>query len=448
LGGALLFGIAGIGFQWSVKKALHREFDDYLRQAGRALEAFVEEKEGRVKMKSDVDDILDYRNADAASFFVLREADGQELKRSLSLDHQTLPLIAPKADKPIFFNFALAGGRRFRCLAVSFEPGVEKPQYPGEKGRAIVLINGRDRRPLEATLKGLQRILVIAGVSVLAGLTVLLWWGVRLGLRPLDRVVSDISSVDAKTLATRFSGPPLPAELQPIAIRLNELLERLDTVFQREKRFTGAVAHELRTPLAELRTLAEVNLMVPAKNVEENAACWAEVRAVSERMESLALRLLEVARVEQGAWPLKAEIFRVEGMIEAAWQRVASVAVARKVTLERDFPASWKIASDPALFELIVTNLVDNALHHATAGTVLRISGGGASLHFVNEVSNLAPGDISLLFERFWKKDSARSDSRRHGLGLALSKDIAVLLGGSLIARMPTIDLLELVLNL
>jgi two-component system sensor histidine kinase QseC len=311
----------------------------------------------------------------------------------------------------------------------------------------MLLINGRDRRPLEATLAKFQKILFVVGAGGLTGLAGLLWWGVRNGLRPLDRLVADISAVDATTLSKRFPEQSLPAELQPIAARLNELLERLDAVFQREKRFTGDVAHELRTPLAELRTLAEVNLMVPPGSAKESAAGWREVKAVSGRMEALAVRLLELARADQGTWVMKAETLAVKSTIETAWKRVARIANERGISLELDIPGDLELKADPVLFELILTNLIGNAAHHARISTVFRIEAEGDSLHFINEVDDIHPPDLPFLFERFWKKDASRTDGRRHGLGLTLARDVATLLNSSLTARMPSTNLLDFTLT-
>jgi len=447
-GGVLLFGLAGTAFHWNISHALRGESDEALRLAAQPLMASVEQKSRRVKIEIDVDDIPEYKDPRASSVFLLKHERGAEITRSPSLGNQVLALPVVTGSDPVYFDADLADQRRLRCMVVRFDAPMEDPSYRGQKGSSLLVVTGRDRLPLELTLSKFRNSLSLTGAGTLALLAGFLWWGVRKGLEPLDQLVTDISAMDARQLSTRFPQGGLPLELQPITARLNGLLERLEKVFLRERRFTADVAHELRTPLAELRTLAEVNLMVPPETAEAGAACWQEVESVAGRMESLALRLLEIARSEQGSQAIERHRFAIAPVIDTVWKRMATAAAERRISLVRDISPDMEGETDPVLFEAIVTNLIGNAVHHATSGSVLKIGTTRKALLFTNEVANLDAKDLEFLFERFWKKDASRTDGRRHGLGLSLARDLAAMLGGSLTARMPSGSSLEFMLRL
>ena len=139
-----------------------------------------------------------------------------------------------------------------------------------------------------------------------------------------------MATVDAGSLATRFQVASLPAELQPIVVRLNELLARLESAFARQRRFTATAAHELRTPLTELRALAEVNLTTPG-NATENEQSWRDALETTLRMESLALRLLDLTRAEDGALVLQCSTVSLAQAFAAAWRPWSGRAAERQI---------------------------------------------------------------------------------------------------------------------
>ena len=442
LGGALLLGAAGAVLHWQMRRALTAEFDATLRATAQSLASLTEQKEGKASLELTDENMPQFARADGSEVFLLRTADGREIKRSSSLGAATLPLRAGSPEMPDFFDTALPDGRALRCAGLLFQPKDEEEEdgktKRGQPRVEAVLVSGRDRAPLDRTLAALRASLLLTGAGALAVLAALVRWEVRAGLAPLDRFGESVAAVEAASLATRFPVEPLPAELRPIAARLNELLARLESAFARERRFTGTAAHELRTPLAELRALAEVNLTTPATDAER-AESWRDALATTLRMESLALRLLDLARAENPASILHREPLSLAAALAAAWQPCAALAAERGLTLEVALPADLAIRTDPALLGMILGNLCANAAAHAPAGTPLRVAATRAAdaftLHFHNLAGDLIAADVPHLFERFWRKDAARTDARRHGLGLALAAEFAALLGGTLTAR-------------
>jgi two-component system sensor histidine kinase QseC len=259
-----------------------------------------------------------------------------------------------------------------------------------------------------------------------------------------------MATVDAATLGTRVEVGPLPSELQPMVSRLNELLARLAAAFARERRFTATAAHELRTPLAELRSLAEVNLATPATEAERTES-WQDVLATTRRMESLALKLLDLARTENGKAALSSESVVLRQAVATAWQGCAGCAAKRGVGIHSGIPEHLTVDTDPVLLGVVLSNLCANAAKHAPDGAMLHIdaaqAGNTTTLTFRNPAPDLTTDDISHLFERFWRKDAARTDGRHHGLGLALAAEFASLLGGRLNAKLTAAGELEMTLE-
>ena len=231
----------------------------------------------------------------------------------------------------------------------------------------------------------------------------------------------------------------MPAELLPIGQRLNDLLARLDASFARERRFSADVAHELRTPIAELRALAEVALKWPDDLAAARSALQ-DALAVALQMESIATGLLALARCEGGLLPVRPEAVPLDSLVDEIWQPLADQARVKKLSVRRGVPdgASWH--TDPIALRVIVSNLLTNAVEYTpSAGEVrLRFEGstGSERLLISNTTDHLRSEDLPYLFDRFWRKDASRTSSVHCGLGLALAKAYAESLGLSLRAGM------------
>ena len=119
------------------------------------------------------------------------------------------------------------------------------------------------RRELDRTLATLQLVLAGSGLLLLAATALVVPRVLRRELKPLQSLAAEAARIDAASLSARFATEGLPGELAPIAARLNELLARLEDSFERERRFSSDVAHEFRTPVAELRSLAELAIKLP-----------------------------------------------------------------------------------------------------------------------------------------------------------------------------------------
>ena len=452
-GGACLMAATGAGLDWQIARALRAEADTALRTAAQSLASLTEQKHGEAALEFAGEYMPQFERSGGAEIFLLRTAEGREIERSRSLGPDTLPMIAGTPEAPVFFDATLSDGRKFRCAGISFLPQDEDEHdhlAPASKARAV-LVAGRDSAPLEHTLRAIRASLMAVGGCTLAALAALVPWSVQRGLRPLTRLRREVATVHAGSLATRFSVEPLPAELQPIASGLNDLLARLEGAFLREQRFTATAAHELRTPLAELRALAEVNLTTPATAAEQ-AESWRDALQATLRMQTLAARLLDLARVEDPNLALDQAEIDLSAAVSETWQAQSVRAAQRAVTLQAQLPAGLTIRGDATLLRVVLANLFENAVEHAPAGTPLRVQAarqaGFVMLSLRNRTDGLRPADAPHLFERFWRRDPARTSGHHHGLGLSVALEFAHLQGGTLTAQVEEGSEIEVLLRL
>jgi signal transduction histidine kinase len=256
----------------------------------------------------------------------------------------------------------------------------------------------------------------------------------RHGLASVDRLAEQTQQIHADSLSTRFTVDALPIELRPIATRLNDLLARLEQSFERERRFSADLAHELRTPLAELRAQTEYALKWPDAR---EAATDQETLAIVQQMEAMVGHLLALARGEQGLLAVAQAPIALGELVREVWKPYAKKAAVNHLVVAMDV-ADVTIVGDPTLVRGILNNLFDNAVEYASSGVGLAITlvedRGAARLTVANGAPELASEDVPKLFDRFWRKEAARSGGKHVGLGLSLARSFAMAMGWSLTA--------------
>lgn len=308
-------------------------------------------------------------------------------------------------------------------------PPRRDPDAPGPflEGRPLTVVVSRSVAGEGRFLANLRQGLFLAGLGTLAAAALLVALAVRRGLAPLERLSAGVAAVGAAELGRRFD-TDLPRELQPIARALNELLARLEEAFARERRFNAAVAHELRTPLAELRAVLEVTERTGGGEAEVRTAL-ADALDAAGRLERLATGLLALRRFETGEALPPSGTVRLAEVLQQAWQAQAAAARWRGLRLELDGEGPAACRCLPELAEVVVQALVENAIQHAPEGTTVRGSvaaaDGRVRLRLCNPAPGLEPADLSRLFEAFWRKDAARSSPDNLGLGLHLAATAA-----------------------
>jgi two-component system sensor histidine kinase QseC len=374
---------------------------------------------------------------DTPGFFQMWRMDGTTLKRSASAPASGLPSRFGTFDKPTFWNLTLPSGSAGRAIGFKFVPKISKKEPPPSAPNEVILVVASARDELNETLTALAFALLGCGAGLLAITLVVVPRLLRRELAPLDALAEQASHINADSLAMRFPTRSVPGELMPISTGLNELLARLQQSFERERRFSADLAHELRTPIAELRALAEVALKWPEAR---EATTDHEALAIAVQMQGVVTRLLALLRSEHEQLPVVTEPVRLAPLIESVWRPFAERAADRQLKVTRAGPEEAEVETDPVLFRSILTNLVDNAVEYTPNDGTVRIETEVGTTQFSLRVTNtcgdLTPQDVSHFSERFWRKDGARSDPQHSGLGLSLVKAFSERLGLQLEARL------------
>ena len=444
LGTALALGGTGaVVMYFAARDAAVDQFDSILRAKALAISTLTAVTGHGIQVTFTDRFFRGFDDRNPKDFFEIWDASGQPVARSESLGQDDLPRPARLVEKASFWNQELPTRRSGRAIGFVFAPKV-----PGVRrgGPSLFLVVASDASELNEDVWRLVTIALITGAVLLGATCWLIPLALRRGLRPLERLGEQAAAIDSHSLATRFPISDLPRELRPIASRLNDLLGRIEESFERERRFSADLAHELRTPLAELRTLVECSQQWPeTRDPGEHQ----EILAISGQMEGIVSHLLALARGEEGQLPVHLQPLPLDRLVQDRWARLAEKAAARGLVAELKLEPV-QVTADPALLQAILDNLMENAVEYSGAPGELRISvrtaGGGAVFSLENPALNLAAEDLPRLFERFWRKEAARTGGVHVGLGLPLARVFAEAMGWRLGAAMKAAGVLTLTL--
>jgi two-component system sensor histidine kinase QseC len=452
---AILVVVSVTSLHLYVRHVLYKDFDATLTAKAQAVAAGVRwGGPGAADLVSPDAASEEFSHDKHAEYFQIRRADGSNALRSSSLAGMDLPAPAAATEKTAFADLTLPDGRSGREVVIRFVPardpgGIVPPGAP-LNGR-MTLSLAQSRHVLDEPLTVLLTSLSIGSLVFVAGAMLIVILAIRRSLQPLMRTAKEAASAPTLAIGQRFAVPGMPGELAPICQYLDELVARLQTAFEREKRFTADVAHELRTPIAELRAITEVALQYPG-SAAENSATLRDALAISGHMEAIVTTLLAIARCESGRPQLTSEKIDLAALVRDAWRPLASQAADRGADMTFELPESAVLESNRTLLAAIISNLLSNAASYCAAGGTIACRVESRSDAMVVSVSNtiesFSAEDLSHMFEPFWRKDAARSSGTHSGLGLALSRAYCQALGATLVAELAEPHVLRMTLRL
>lgn len=437
----LLWCVGSVAAYLAMRTGLVSEFDRAHTTDIHALSNMAEQSEEGLKFDSTGEYVPAFQREERPDYFQLWETNGSTLYRSPALEGD-LPVRAGTLTSPQFWNVTLPDGLRGRAVGVRFVPNEDEDtqRSPGAPPltKEVTLVAAFHREELDGRLRYLGMALLLVGAGMAAAAVVAVSLVVRRGLWPLSALAKRVATIDASSLKLRFPNHHLPAELLPIADRLNDLLARLEASFARERRFSANVAHELRTPIAELRALAEVALKWPEKASAQGAL--KDALSIALQMESIATGLLALARCEGSLLSVQPEPVPIAAIFEEVYQPLAARIREKQLAFGVEMPKETCWFTDRAAFRSIVANLLSNAVDHSEPATAVKVrmekNGAGERLLVSNINRHLGVDDLPHLFERFWQKDAARSSAEHCGLGLPLARAYAESLGMKLEAEL------------
>jgi signal transduction histidine kinase len=426
----------GAGVYWLADLSLTRQFDEMLRTRAQTLASLVKfEPESLVFESGDAPPAMV-----AETYFELRTHSGRVLKRSANLGEAGLLERAPAEHEWEFANATLPASVDGRMVWMTFRPRMDPDDWEGHSvdgmhSELLVVAAAMDRAPIDGALSSLLAALCVAGALIALAAGLLVSAGVRWGLAPLENLTRQIGKLGCDDASVRFLSTAAPSELLPVYRELNNMLGRVEQTIERERLFIDAAAHELRTPLAELRTLGEVALKWP--DAQRAVDALTEAMAIGHEMERIVESLLLISRGHASTVDASSAVKPISPFVQECLDRAAPDLRAKRVSVSVDFDGVQDVQRKPAAngaVEFILRNLIENAVHYTPPGGRISIRGNGALngtpwLVVENGPVHLSALDVSRLFEPFWRGDTARVDRKHAGLGLAVVQQIALAVG-------------------
>ncbi len=352
-------------------------------------------------------------------YFELWTSTGEPERRSPNLGNADLPPPPKSMHDAIRYNGTLRDGERVRVSTMQYPQGGGNPPL----AFAVAL----SRREGEARLSRLLTDLAIGGIGCCAVLCLLSALALKVAMRPLAQVGEKAAAMGAGSLHERFDAEAMPSEIAPLVARLNDLMARLEQGFERERRFSGYLAHELRTPLAAIRATSEVAAKWPEQSSPDD---FHEITQATMRLQQTVDSLLLLSRVETASADVTSQPVELSALVEECLTLHLDRAKQRELTFDLQHDPSLIVETDPHLLRIIVSNLIANATDYAPQGTaiVIAATNGDPFLRVGNPAPDLTSEDIPHLFDRLWRKDATRSDAAHAGLGLSIASSCAVAL--------------------
>jgi signal transduction histidine kinase len=410
-------------------RSVWRHVDEHLAEDARQMALMVEEYlEAPWELEPGAFEAL--RQSRGPASVELWLDDGTVLGRA---PFSTEVLAPPVKGVPSAYrDVTLADGRPGRLLQTWLRP------RPGEgldpttmSGRKVGITVVRDVDDARATIASFRLLLwgPTGIVIVLAALAVAV--SIRRTLTPVARLSDRIAALDASSLDDRLDVHRLPAELRTPFVKVNELLERLQRSFARERQFNADVSHELRTPLAGLRAILEVAASRDRPAAHYRAAL-AEALGVVRQMDAIVENLLMLARLGAGQATVRAEDFHLRELVDRCFAPLASAAHAKELRFENRVAPDATVCSDEDKLCLVVSNILSNAVEYTERGGWIAVEcGPGAdAVVTVRDSGPPIPSDaLDRLFDPFYRADGARSGGVHFGVGLTLVRGMCGALG-------------------
>jgi len=352
-------------------------------------------------------------------FFAVLRPDGSRLAGA-----ELPPLALPSAGQRFRYANSLYRGQVVRAVVLRHD-------VMGAPHHVVMAHTTRVRSALvrQLLLYGALPLLLLMGL-----LAVWVWRGIERDLAPLGRLQAALSHRDSRDLSP-VAVPPAAREVEQLGLAVNALFQRLEGSLRAQREFAGNVAHELRTPLARIRALADERLAHPGA-----ADPLPQISNDAERAGRLLNQLLDLAMANEAALALRPQRVALLPLLAQAVQRHLDQADARGTDLGAEgldtAPESLHVLADPVLIDGVLDNLIDNALRYGgrTVSVVLEASEGGrhAVLAVVDDGPGLPEAARGSVQQRWTQGQADGLPGPGSGLGLAIVTRYARLLGSEL----------------
>jgi two-component system heavy metal sensor histidine kinase CusS len=437
--------LAAVFLHWTLVVNFHRQDAQFLADKVQLLRTILS------RTPADAADLQEEVEWETASLHFTKyyarvlDADDRTLMETPGMSNALpvalfpLPTDAPQLESQVVIR-TVRGGQKFLLLSANAE---SRGEAPLARQSPVSAVSGSSRRIIQvaldvsaedAFLRHYRHDLawaVLLGVLFSAGAGAFV---ARRGLKPLAELTRATDGINASQLHARIGGEGWPKELAALARSFDRMLDRLEDSFKRLSQFSADLAHELRTPINNLRGEAGVAL-ARSRTPEEYRRTLESSLEEFERLSRLIDNLLFLARAESPTAAIARDHFDARRAVEAVREFYEALAEDRGVAVHCE--GQGTVHADPVLFRQAVSNLLSNALTHTPRGGRVSVSvnpsaAGGLEVAIADTGCGIAPEHLPRLFDRFYRADPARSHHPHGaGLGLAIVKSIMTLHGGS-----------------
>jgi signal transduction histidine kinase len=296
------------------------------------------------------------------------------------------------------------------------------------RGNRVTVVVAQSLEPAEAARHEAIVLLLIGGPLLVLLVALLTWWVAGRALQPVEAMRRQVDDIGAATLDARVSLPSAHDEVWRLGGTLNRMLDRLESAVRAQRQFVSDASHELRSPLAVLRTNVEVAVAHPESTE------WLTTAEVlleeAQRVERLVADLLLLANADERGLPVRREDVDLDDLLSAEAHRVRSTtSLGLAATI-----VPVRVRGDHDRLARVLRNLVDNAVRHArsTVALSLRAEGTKAIVEVSDDGEGIPDEDRERVFQRFVRLDVSRSRQQGGtGLGLAIVRQIVEAHGGT-----------------
>ncbi len=409
---ALAVAVGSLAFMLFLQRSQLHDVDASLTQQAQTLAAVVSQ--------SGSEDIELPARLGTTSTQQVVAADGTVLASSTDLrGHSPLVTRPLGVGRSHVVRAHLGPDADYRVLALGAEDA---------RGNQVTVVVAQSLEPAEASRHEALVLLAIGGPLVVATVALVTWWVAGRALQPVEAMRRRVDGIDATSLGSRVPLPAARDEVWLLGGTLNRMLDRLESAVRAQRQFVSDASHELRSPLAVLRTNVEVAAAHP------ETTDWPATASVlleeTERVEHLVADLLLLANADERGLPMRRVDVDLDDLVGAEAERLR--ATTDLAVVARIAPA--RVQGDRERLARVVRNLVDNAARHAHGTVTLSVgvTGGSAVVEIADDGEGVAEADRERVFERFVRLDDSRSRQQGGtGLGLAIVRQLVEAHGGT-----------------
>ncbi|HLA09773.1 MAG TPA: ATP-binding protein [Pyrinomonadaceae bacterium] len=411
-------------------QSLYDRLDSTLRNEARALAAAHERQVSEGKSENEAAIIVQEERFFPRQATAIFKAEGQllEEKPTRSGKHARLPPLNLLQGEDTYFYTVLEeedGGRDGRRIAVK--------RVLDASGKSYIFAVSQPLDRVAEELESMRHILYIAVPLALALAGFGGWFLARRSLAPVVAMSEQARRISAENLEERLPLANARDELGKLAATFNELLTRLETSFNQQRRFMADASHELRTPLSVIRTATDVTLGREHREESEYRDALKIASEQTHRLTRIVEDMFTLARADAGSRVLDESDFYLDELINETARAATVLAVSKGLNMDLANSPEMLCHGDEGLLRQMLMNLLGNAIKHTPRGGTISMSVERLNGEYQITVADTGPGIPSEaqphIFERFFRADSARArteqDGGGAGLGLAIARWIA-----------------------